>query len=129
MIARHLIVMSLISVLLAACTYRVLPSFAMQVQLHRGESPQEVLAVAQAYLVHRGYPREGRGGYDAINNTDTVVSYGSTDNVDIALGLDRSSYVPIRVTYNGPKQRGEARIVFNALHSKLAQRWRIKDVP
>jgi len=129
MIARHLILMSLIGVLLAACTYRVLPSFAMQVQLHRGESPQEVLAVAQAYLVNRGYPREGRGGYDAINNTDTVVSYGSMDNIDIALGLDRSTYVPIRLTYNGPNQHSEARSVFNALQSKLAQRWSIKTVP
>jgi hypothetical protein len=82
--ARWLIAISFIGMLLVACTYRVLPSFAMQVQLRRGESPQDVLSAVRPYLMQHGYSREGRGGYDEIKNTDTVVSFGSSDKVDIA---------------------------------------------
>lgn len=126
---RRQISIVLACLLLAACTYKVLPSFAMQVQLRPGDSPQEVLSVVHAYLASRGYPREGRGGYDEINGTDTVVSYGSMAKVDIAVGLDRSTYVPIRVTYSGPEQQGEATRMFNALRSNLSHRWAVRNVP
>lgn len=101
----------------------------MQIHLHQGESPHDVLQAVQPYLIKHGYLRAGRGGYDEIHGTDTVVSFGSLDNVYISFGLDRNTYVPIRVTYKGLEQRPEAVALFRALRSMLSRKWGVKDVP
>lgn len=101
----------------------------MQVVLSHGDTPRDVLAETEAHLLPLGYKRLGKNGFDEINNTETAVSFGNPDKVDVGLGLDRAGYVPIRISFNGPRYKSEALKVAQSLEARLAVRWPIKEIP
>lgn len=132
--ARQGVLIAAMAMMLSACIMSgtVLPSRALEVAL--GPARTDAVGVAtelEPLLRQRGFVDRGKGGYDLINNTELTRNYTLAGRTHIAIAMDSSTAVLVRVTANSEHFTPEAESVYAEIRHHLESKWpdAVREVP
>jgi hypothetical protein len=123
-----------VAMMLSACIMpgTPLPSRALEVAL--GPAGTDAVGVAteiEPLLRQRGFVDRGKDGYDLINNTELTRRYTLAGRTHIAIAMDSSTAVLVRVTANSEHFTPEAESVYAEIRHHLESKWpdAVREVP
>lgn len=101
-----------------------LPHLGLAVDLDRANaSKSDVAALVQEYLVAHHFTYAGPAGYDALNNTSTVVDFYGPEEMSASIYLAHEGVVLVGLDQNAPALSPEAKSLFAGLQDVLQSKW------
>ena len=109
---------------LVGCWGHVWPHRRLTVNLERAKSTQTgVTHFTADFLTSHKFVYAGKGGYDAIRNTSTVLDFSGPNGLVASIGSDREGGVLVSLDQDQPAFTSEAQQIFDEMASMLETKW------
>lgn len=114
----------LVTLFATSCSGRVWPHRGLEIDLSRAQvSKQEVVKRIEKFLSKHNVNYAGRGGYDAINGTESVLDFKGSQGLYVSIQMDQDEVVLVYFNQNRRHFSTSATTMFSDLESILRKEW------